>query len=52
MANVNKYVKVMFGNKEPYIKNLTNDKVINITGKSSSGKSSFSDKYIKDGNYF
>ena len=40
-----------FVNKEPYIKNLTNDKVINITGESGSGKSYFSDKYKKDDNY-
>lgn len=41
----------MYIDKEPYIKNLTNDKVINITGESGSGKSYFSDKYIKDNNY-
>ena len=40
-----------FVDKEPYIKNLTNDKVINITGESGSGKSYFSDKYINDDNY-
>lgn len=40
-----------FINKKPYIKDLTNDKVINITGESGSGKSYFSDKYIKDDNY-
>lgn len=41
----------MYIDKEPYIKDLTNDKVINITGESGSGKSYFSDKYIKDDNY-
>lgn len=40
-----------FVDKEPYIKDITNDKVINITGESGSGKSYFSDKYIKDDNY-
>lgn len=40
-----------FINKEPYIKDLTNDKVINITGESGSGKSYFTNKYINDGNY-
>lgn len=40
-----------FIDKDPYIKNLTNDKVINITGESGSGKSYFSDKYINDDNY-
>lgn len=40
-----------FVDKEPFIKDLTDDKVINITGESGSGKSYFSDKYIKDDNY-
>lgn len=40
-----------FVDKEPYIKDLTDDKVINITGESGSGKSYFSNKYIKDDNY-
>ena len=40
-----------FIDKEPYIKHLTDDKVINLTGESGSGKSYFSDKYIKDDNY-
>ena len=40
-----------FVDKEPYIKDLTKDKVINITGESGSGKSYFSNKYINDDNY-
>lgn len=40
-----------FIDKETFIKDLTNDKVINITGESGSGKSYFSDKYIKNDNY-
>ena len=40
-----------FIDKDPYIKDLTNDKIINITGESGSGKSYFSDRYIKDDNY-
>ena len=40
-----------FIDKDPYTKDLTNDRVINITGESGSGKSYFSDKYIKDDNY-
>ena len=40
-----------FIDKEPYVKNLTDDKVINITGESGSGKSYFSNKYINDNNY-
>lgn len=37
--------------KEPYIKEITNDKVINLTGESGSGKSYYSNKYLKDDNY-
>lgn len=37
--------------KEPYIKELSKDKVINITGESGSGKSYFSNKFINNDNY-
>ena len=37
--------------KEPYIKTITDDKIINLTGESGSGKSTFSDKYKDDNNY-
>ncbi len=37
--------------KEPYIKDITNDKIINITGESGSGKSYYTNKYINDDNY-
>lgn len=40
-----------FIDKEPYIKNLTDDNVINLTGESGSGKSCFSNKYINDDKY-
>lgn len=40
-----------FIDKEPFIKQLTLDKVINITGESGSGKSYFSNKYKNDDNY-
>ena len=40
-----------FIDKEPFIKQLTSDKVINITGESGSGKSYFSNKYKNDKNY-
>lgn len=40
-----------FVDKDPYIKEITDDKVINITGESGSGKSYFSSKYIQDDNY-
>ncbi len=40
-----------FVDKDPFIKDLTDDKVINITGESGSGKSYFTKKYINDDNY-
>lgn len=40
-----------FIDKEPYVKDITKDKVINITGESGSGKSYFSNKYANDDNY-
>ncbi len=41
----------LYIDREPYIKNITNDKVINITGESGSGKSYFSDKYLNNDDY-
>lgn len=40
-----------FIDKKPYIKNITIDKIINITGESGSGKSYYCSKYIFDENY-
>ena len=40
-----------FVDKKPYIKDITEDKVINLTGESGSGKSYFSNKYLNDDNY-
>lgn len=40
-----------FIDKEPYVKKITDDKIINLTGESGSGKSYFSNKYINDPNY-
>ena len=37
--------------KDPYIIDITDDKIINLTGESASGKSTFSEKYIYDDNY-
>lgn len=37
--------------KEPYIRDITNDNVINITGESGSGKSYYTNKYINNDNY-
>ena len=37
--------------KKPYIKKITDDKVINLTGESGSGKSYYSTKYKNDDNY-
>jgi len=41
----------LFIDKEPYIKKISNDKVINLTGESGSGKSYFSNKWKNDSNY-
>ncbi len=40
-----------FIDKKPYIKDITKDKIINVTGESGSGKSYFSNKYLNDENY-
>ena len=37
--------------KEPYIKSLTDDMVINITGESGSGKSTYTNKYLNNDDY-
>lgn len=37
--------------KEPYIKKLTNDKVINLTGQSGSGKTYYANKHFKGNKY-
>ncbi len=37
-----------FIDREPYIKHLTNDKVINLTGESGAGKSHYTKKYKSD----
>ena len=41
----------LYIDKEPYIKDITKDKIINITGESGSGKSYFTKKYLNDNNY-
>ena len=38
-------------NKEPYIKNITNDKIINLTGESGSGKSYYTNQYKDNDDY-
>ena len=43
---INRYI-----DKEPYIKNISNDKVINLTGESGSGKTTYSNKYFNNDNY-
>lgn len=40
-----------FISKEPFIKKLTDDKIINLTGESGSGKSTYAMKFIEDDNY-
>ena len=43
---INKFI-----DQEPYIKEITKDKVINITGESGSGKSFYTNKYLNVNNY-
>ncbi len=40
-----------FIDKEPYIKQLTDDKIINLTGESGSGKSYYANKYLNNNDY-
>ena len=40
-----------FVDKEPYIKDISNGRVINVTGESGSGKSTYVAKYLNDDNY-
>lgn len=40
-----------FVNKGPYIKDITQDKIINITGESGSGKSTYTKKYLNNEKY-
>ena len=41
----------LYVDKEPYIKNITNDNIINITGESGSGKSTYINKYTNNDKY-
>ena len=41
----------IFIDKEPYIKKLTEDNIINLTGQSGSGKSTYAKEHYSDNNY-
>ena len=41
----------LYVTKEPYIKELTEDKIINLTGQSGSGKSTYAKKYFDNDDY-
>ena len=41
----------LYVDKKPYLKYITNDKIINITGESGSGKTYYTNKYLNDDNY-
>ena len=41
----------LYVDKEPYIKELTNDKVINLTGQSGSGKSTYAQEHYNSDDY-
>jgi len=42
----------LYVDKEPYIKDLTNDKIINLTGQSGSGKSTYASEHFNSDEYF
>ena len=50
MSNEELYIDVVIDRK-PYIKNFSNDPVINLTGESGSGKSFYAQQYLNDSNY-
>jgi len=50
MSNEEMFIDLVV-DKKPYIKNLTNDPVINLTGESGSGKSFYAQQYLNDNNY-
>ena len=41
----------MYVDKEPNVKNITDDNIINITGESGSGKSTYINKYMNNDKY-
>ena len=41
----------LYVDKEPYIKELTDDRIINLTGQSGSGKSTYANKYFNSDEY-
>ena len=41
----------LYVDKEPYIKDLTNDRIINLTGQSGSGKSTYASKHFNSDEY-
>lgn len=50
MSNEEMFIDLVI-DKKPYIKNFTNDPVINLTGESGSGKSFYAQQYLNDSNY-
>ena len=50
MSNEEMFIDLVV-DKKPYIKNLTNDPIINLTGESGSGKSFYAQQYLNDSNY-
>lgn len=50
MSNEELFIDVSI-DKKPYIKNFSNDPVINLTGESGSGKSFYAQQYLNDSNY-
>lgn len=50
MSSEDLYIDLVI-DKKPYVKNITNDPVINLTGESGSGKSFYAQQYMNDSNY-
>lgn len=50
MSNDELFISISI-DKKPYVKNISNDPVINLTGESGSGKSFYAQQYMNDDNY-
>lgn len=52
LEEINSNIKInKFIDKEPYVKELTSDNIINLTGQSGSGKSTYASNYFDSDNY-
>ena len=52
LEEINSHIDInLFIDKEPYIKKITNDKIINLTGQSGSGKSTYANEHFNNNEY-